>query len=420
LVWLNRPAAVPTAPASLALDPALELPAVHTAAVAQGSPSFRINGQGEYVLEVFVQLVARTDAGMFLESGGRVLDGRLRADALRMYPGSKRRRTWVLTGTVRGGEEFRLRSTYPDFLLVAARWTVRGEFEQGLAPRLAERIRRMAADPFFEERNQNRAPRLRELGDLAMQSVQPAVRREGLLGAARGTYWVAAENHEPRDIRLLGELLDLALAEMPHEPIVRQMASTSCARRNASTSRNMPCTAAMEGVSGIRWEVSDRTSLEGAPAWATAQWRLRARVEDLTRYWVRERQRPNGALAGGWGDDVEILRQWGPIALGLGSAVAGEGVRKVALGVWGSGILKDGYNARIEDVEHAAEPSSDTLPLLAAMDPHDQDAKRKLAIAAASPPTGLPPSPTVSGASARAGSTAGSTIPPPNAPSMSI
>lgn len=382
LVWVNRPAAVRTHPATLGLDPGLELPAVNTGAAAGGSPRFRIAGEGEYVVEVFVRLVARSDAEMVLESGGRMLDGRLRADGLRLYPGSKRVRTWALIGAVRGGEEFQLRSTYAEFLLVGARWTPRGEFEKDIAPKLAERIRRMAADPFYEGRNQNRAPRLRELGDLAMESRQPAIRREGLLGTARGTYWVAAENHEPRDIRLLGELLDVALAEMPDHPIIRQMASAACAHRNTGGGRGMPCTAAMRRVGGVAWAVSDRTPLEGAPAWAAAQWRLRARVEELTRYWVRERQRENGELAGGWGDDVEILRQWGPIALGLGSAMAEEGVRKVALGVWASGILKEGYNARIEDVEHSAEPSSDTLPLLAAIDPFGEETRSKLAVAA--------------------------------------
>lgn len=383
LVWLNRPASVKTAAAAMQMDPGLELPVVRAAAVAEGSPSFRLEGQGEFIVEVFVQLVARTDASLTLRSGGKLLDGRLLAAPLRLYPGSKRQRTWALSGVAQGGEELELRSTYPRFLLVAARWTPREEFERELAPRLAARLKKMAADPFFEGRRSGRAPRLKELGDLALLSRQAEVRREGLLGAARGAYWQAAENHEPRDLRWTGELLDRALEEMPDHPMVRQMASAACLGLNTGSSRGMPCTPAMKRVSGVRWETSDRTDLAGAPAWAAAEWRLRARVEDLTRYWVKERQRANGELAGGWGDDVEILRQWGPIALGLGSGVAAEGTRRVALGVWESGILKDGYNARIEDVEHSAEPSSDTLGLLAALDPFGEETRRKLGIAAA-------------------------------------
>ncbi len=348
-----------------------------------GSPRFKVEGTGEFIVEIKVQLVARADAGLVLERNGRVLDGKLRADPLRMYPGSKRLRVWNLTGVAQGGEELTLRSTYPEFRVVDMRFTPREEFERDIAPKLAGRLERMAADPFLEGLNQNRAPLLREMGELARLSNQPAIRRAGLLGAARGTYWVAAENHEPRDVRLLGELLDAALAEMPDHPIVRQMASASCAGLNTGSSRGMPCTEAMRRVRGVPWEPSDRTDLQGAPAWAAAQWRMRARMEDITRYWVRERQRSNGEIAGGWGDDVEILRQWGPLAMGLGSEVAEEGLRRIALGVWESGILRDGYNARIEDVEHSAEPSSDTLPLLAAIAPFDPDVRKKLAIAAA-------------------------------------
>lgn len=347
------------------------------------SPRIKVEGSGEFIVEISVQLVARADADLILESNGRVLDGKLKADPLRMYPGSKRLRVWQLTAVARGGEDLVLRSTYPEFRLVEKRFTPREEFERDIAPKLAGRLERMAADPFFEGLKQNRASLLRQMGELARLSNQPAIRRAGLLGAARGTYWVAAENHEPRDERLLGELLDAALAEMPDHPIVRQMASASCAGRNTGSTRGMPCTEAMRRVRGVPWEPSDRTGLPDAPAWAAAQWRMRARMEDITRYWVRERQRPNGEIAGGWGDDVEILRQWGPQAMGLGSEVAEEGLRRIALGVWESGMLKDGYNARIEDVEHSAEPSSDTLPLLAAIAPFDPDARKKLAIAAA-------------------------------------
>lgn len=393
LVWLNQPAQPARVPAAMSLDPGLRLPEVRSAVVADGSPRFRIQSEGEFILEVFIQLSPDADSDLVLESAGKLLDARLLAAPLRMYPGAKRRRTWTLSGVVRGGEEFQIRSTYPEFLLLAARWTPRREFERAVSPTLAERIRQMSADPFFEGLNQSRAARLRQLGDLALHSNQPAIRRQGLLGAARGAYWQAAENHEPRDIRLAGQLLGQALAEWPANTVVRQMASSSCAGRDTGVARGMPCTPALRTVTGVPWEASDMTDLSGAPRWAAAQWRLRARVEEITRYWVRERQRPNGELAGGWGDDVEILRQWGPIALGLGSAVAEEGIRRVALGVWNSGILKDGYNAAIEDVEHAAEPSSDTLPLLAAIAPFEEDAARKLEIAAACAANWIAPQP---------------------------
>lgn len=392
LVWLNPDSPV-TAPATLRLDPGLALPEVRTAAVVKGSPRFRIDAPGEFIVELFVQLVARADADLVLRTGGRILDARLQAAPLRLYPGSKRQRTWILSGAVRGGEEFELGSSYPYFLLVAARWTQRGSFETDIAPKLAARLEQMAADPFFEGRRSSRAPRLRELGDLLLHSRQPELRRAGLIGAVRGAYWQAAEDHEPRDIRLTGQLLDTALQEMPDHPLIRQIASGACLRQNTGSPQGMPCTDTMKRAQLVPWTPTDRTDLTRAPQWATAQWRLRARVEDITRYWVTERQRPNGELAGGWGDDVEILRQWGPMALGLGSAVAEEGIRRVALGVWSSGMLKDGYNVRIEDVEHAAEPTSDTLGLLAALDPFGPDTRARLGTTAACSANWIVPQP---------------------------
>ena len=166
LTWLNRAADTRTVSATLRMDPGLAVPAVRAAAVATGSPRFRIDASGEFIVEVFVQLTARADADMELRAGGKVLDGRLRAAPLRMYPGSKQQRTWPLSGVVRGGEEFELTSTYGEFLLVAARWTPREEFERAVAPRLAARLKQMAADPYFEGLRSGRAPRLRELGDL--------------------------------------------------------------------------------------------------------------------------------------------------------------------------------------------------------------------------------------------------------------
>ena len=95
------------------------------------------------------------------------------------------------------------------------------------------------------------------------------------------------------------------------------------------------------------------------------------RMEAITRWWVEKRQHRGGELGGDWGDDVEILRNWGPEALGLGSAMALKGTRNIADGVWNSGMLLDGYDRTISDVEHSTEPTTDTQPLLAAMLPGD-------------------------------------------------
>ena len=80
----------------------------------------------------------------------------------------------------------------------------------------------------------------------------------------------------------------------------------------------------------------------------------------------------NGELGGGWSDDVELLRYLGPLALGFGDADAAIGLRRLGEGVWASGFVEYGYERRIRDVEHGAEPVTDTLPLMIALDPDDE------------------------------------------------
>ena len=104
----------------------------------------------------------------------------------------------------------------------------------------------------------------------------------------------------------------------------------------------------------------------GAPEWAVKQREALARISDLIRYWVEERQSENGELGGGWGDDVEILRSWGASVLAVDDPVARAGAEKIANGVWRSGEIENGYSKGIGDVEHASEPVSDTQPLMVA------------------------------------------------------
>jgi hypothetical protein len=190
-----------------------------------------------------------------------------------------------------------------------------------------------------------------------------------VLNHARAAYWVAAENHEPFDLERTAVLFQEAWKLAPRDPLLRQMISASC--RATSTPRGMPKGDYCAWAEPVRWETPREVELEGAPQWAAAQWRLRARLEAITRWWVEERQAPNGELGGGWGDDVEILRHWGPLALGLGSEVATRGLRRIADGLWNSGQLAYGYDRQISDVEHSSEPTTDTQPLLAAAFPED-------------------------------------------------
>jgi len=222
---------------------------------------------------------------------------------------------------------------------------------------------------------------LEQLGARLSCSAQKSVRQEGLLQETRAAYWAAAEDHEPRDIARTDELFRAALRMIPHEPILRQMVSASCLGINAPAER-MPHGPYCENIAAQLWPLELSPAPPGAPSWAVAQRELFARAEAITRWWVEHRQRPNGELGGGWGDDVEILRQWAPLALGFGSQVALEGIRRVADGLWASGVLQDGYNRQISDVEHASEPSTDTVPLRVAILPGDVAGLERLKVSA--------------------------------------
>ncbi len=100
------------------------------------------------------------------------------------------------------------------------------------------------------------------------------------------------------------------------------------------------------------------------PAWARNLQESLARQQAVLRWWFSERQLPDGQLGGGWGDDVEILRGWVPIAcITTAAEPVIAGIERLASGVWDN-VLKDGYDGFPGDVEHSAEPSCDSIPTM--------------------------------------------------------
>lgn len=119
---------------------------------------------------------------------------------------------------------------------------------------------------------------------------------------------------------------------------------------------------------------------EDAPRWARLQCEARKRYFTVIDWWVANRQTKRGDLGGGWGDDVEILRVWGPlITASQGNGAAFRGMKKLIDGAWryADKGLELGYSKRIGDVEHSAEPSSDTQPLMLLFAPRDPEYVRR-------------------------------------------
>ena len=387
LVWLNRPASVETERRPTGYyDRLLTDPALSTGVVAGGDLRFELRAAGPQLVEVFLVTTEEARHSFVLEAGAAVIDARYRdkPGPVRLRPKSGARYL-ALLGIIQGGSAFIVRTDSPRYTLSAVRWTPRAEFESALVSKWRERARYWVENPFPANGERGRTARrnyLEQLGDRLALSEQPEVRREAVVMQTRAAYWAAAENHEPRDIDRTAELFLEGLKLAPGDKILREMISSSCLALNVGA-RNMPEGPFCKEVAPVPWSVEVPAPPPGAPAWAIEQRKLAARMDAITRWWVEKRQQPNGELGGGWGDDVEILRHWGPESLGLGSEVALRGIQRLADGLWASGTLSNGYDLRVSDVEHSSEPSTDTVPLRLAILPDDAEARARLKTSAA-------------------------------------
>ncbi len=148
------------------------------------------------------------------------------------------------------------------------------------------------------------------------------------------------------------------------------------------------------------WHMNDYiTGTEGAPEWAVACRDAWKSVLDMARWWIKNKQRPNGAIGGGWGDDVELIVDFANyvfVSEGVYPDVR-QGVRNLVEGSWqDSGLEHDpgfywgvadarepafkgdsipsgidheaGFYWGVADVGHSAEPTTNTIPMMVLLD----------------------------------------------------
>ncbi|MFC1737035.1 hypothetical protein ACFL1X_13040, partial [Candidatus Hydrogenedentota bacterium] len=121
------------------------------------------------------------------------------------------------------------------------------------------------------------------------------------------------------------------------------------------------------------WGYTDYTNeIKGAPKWAAQVFEVYNRLLDQIEWWGENRQLPDGRLGGGWGDDVEVGQAWEALMLANpdASPEAMEVVRGIVEGVWWGGeVDRDtGYFDGLADVEHTAEWTGDSQPLMVGLD----------------------------------------------------
>ena len=107
-------------------------------------------------------------------------------------------------------------------------------------------------------------------------------------------------------------------------------------------------------------DAGDAAAEERAPAWARDVRFALEHLDAVVLFWHVQRQTVDGHLGGGWGDDVELWRQWTPLLFGFECANYSSLWERVAAGVYGLPEMGLGYTDHLSDVEHTAEMSGDT------------------------------------------------------------
>lgn len=120
----------------------------------------------------------------------------------------------------------------------------------------------------------------------------------------------------------------------------------------------------------IPWKAGFSTDHK-APEWANLQRECLEKLTDIIHWWIDHRQLPDGQYGGGWGDDVEMWRWWTPILIGFEDEKITLAQEKLSQGLFSLPRMEGGYTNRMDDVEHTAEDSADTITAMMHLNPED-------------------------------------------------
>ena len=108
-----------------------------------------------------------------------------------------------------------------------------------------------------------------------------------------------------------------------------------------------------------------------APEWANLQRKVLEKLTYLIHWWVDNRQISDGQFGGGWGDDVEIWRNWVPVLFAFEDAKSVESQQKLFEGLYAIPRMSRGYTTSFSDVEHTSEEYADPLTCMLNMQPEN-------------------------------------------------
>lgn len=102
-----------------------------------------------------------------------------------------------------------------------------------------------------------------------------------------------------------------------------------------------------------------------APAWANLQRRSIEGLTDIIHWWIDQRQAAEGFFGSSWGDDVEMWRVWLPSFGSFHDPKTDAALELLSDGVFSQDYMSSGYMSKMQDVEHSAEDTADTImPML--------------------------------------------------------
>ncbi len=119
------------------------------------------------------------------------------------------------------------------------------------------------------------------------------------------------------------------------------------------------------------------SSVPGAPEWAVYQREDLERLTDLVLWWIEHRLQEDGQYGGGWDDDCEMWRHWVPVMIAFEHPRISEAQAFFSRALLSQEYMKDGYTRRVYDVEHTAEPSSDTITPMMHLAPDDAEWRKR-------------------------------------------
>ena len=119
-----------------------------------------------------------------------------------------------------------------------------------------------------------------------------------------------------------------------------------------------------------------------APAWANLQREGLTKLAEIVRWWIDNRQVPDGQYGGGWGDDCEMWRWWSPVLLGFEDPKIVAAQERLSSSLMSQPHMKHGYTSHMSDVEHTGEDSADSITPMMFLKPDDPAwAKRAIRLA---------------------------------------